>query len=174
MDTSRLRAPLNAMQTRMQEQRGQPDAHHNLNTPNVPQRAPQPSQPSANGAIFPAVNSSQRVGSRRKVALEPGCSPLDWARLNSSGKNLRGIDGRDYPLRVNKELLKSHSKIDDCWTVLKGRVYNITEYVRFHPGGVEEIMKCAGRDGTLLFMNYHAWVNYERMLDNCLVGMYTG
>lgn len=28
---------------------------------------------------------------RGKVALTPGHSPLDWARLTSSGKNLRGV-----------------------------------------------------------------------------------
>ena len=34
---------------------------------------------------------------RAKVALGPGYSPLDWARLTQSGRNLRGIEG---PMRV--------------------------------------------------------------------------
>lgn len=41
--------------------------------------------------------------------------------------------------------------------VLRGRVYNITPYLRFHPGGVPLLMKAAGRDGTALFNKYHAW-----------------
>jgi len=139
--------------------------------------ASEPSGPSPNKpASFPSLNSSQRAGvsSRKKVALEPGCSPLDWAKLNSSGSNLRGIDPSQFPLRVNKELLKQHNNKDDCWTVLKGKVYNITPYVKFHPGGIDEIMKCAGRDGTALFNKYHAWVNFERMLENCFLGFYVG
>lgn len=46
---------------------------------------------------FPARNGPQRLVAaatkqprgRQKVILEPGHSPLDWARLKSSGKDLR-------------------------------------------------------------------------------------
>lgn len=31
-------------------------------------------------------------------------------------------------------------------------------------------MRGVGRDGTKLFMEFHAWVNPESMLDKCLVG----
>lgn len=54
-------------------------------------------------------------------------------------------------------------------TVLQ--VYNITHYLRFHPGGVPLLLKVAGKDGTVLFNKYHAWVNYEFMLAKCLVGL---
>lgn len=37
----------------------------------------------------------------RKVALAPGCSPLDWARLKSSGEeDMRGGYGPRFPMRV--------------------------------------------------------------------------
>ena len=32
--------------------------------------------------------------------------------------------------------VKLHRSEDDAWTVLKGRVYNITRYLKFHPGGI--------------------------------------
>lgn len=32
-----------------------------------------------------------------------------------------------------------------------GKVYNITAYFRFHPGGKEDLMKAAGKDCTILF-----------------------
>lgn len=32
-------------------------------------------------------------------------------------------------------------------------------------------MKCAGRDGTRLFGEVHPWVNWEGMLEACLVGI---
>jgi cytochrome b involved in lipid metabolism len=40
-----------------------------------------------------------------------------------------------------------------------GNVYNITPYLDYHPGGVDEIMKGAGIDGTTLFQEIHSWVN---------------
>lgn len=44
------------------------------------------------------------------------------------------------------------------------QVYNITPYLRYHPGGVEMLMMAAGKDGTALFNQYHAWVNGHSML----------
>lgn len=55
---------------------------------------------------------------------------------------------------------------------LGGRVYNITPYIAFHPGGEPELLRGAGRDGTTLFGEVHPWVNYEGMLAACLVGIY--
>ncbi|KAG2438980.1 hypothetical protein HYH02_010772 [Chlamydomonas schloesseri] len=55
--------------------------------------------------------------------------------------------------------------------VLRGKVYNISPYLRFHPGGVPILMKAAGKDGTALFMKYHSWVNADALLEKCLVGL---
>ena len=52
-----------------------------------------------------------------------------------------------------------------------GKVYNVTRYMRFHPGGVDYLMQGAGKDATRLFNKYHKWVNAEFMLQRCLVGV---
>lgn len=85
---------------------------------------------------------------RKKVALAPGCSPLDWARLKNS-TDLRG--GVTTLLRVTPAELKKHNTRDDAWSAFYGKVYNITPYMRFHPGGEDDLMRVAGRDGTRLF-----------------------
>lgn len=144
-----------------------------------------------NNSLFPAPNSAQRASSslkpgitssvtqreRNKVVLKPGHSPLDWAALNNSQPRhiLRGLSPNAAPpiyTRVTKDELKLHKTIEDCWTCINGKVFNITPYVDFHPGGVDEIMKCAGKDGTALFNKYHSWVSADRMLENCFVGIY--
>ncbi|KAJ1642915.1 hypothetical protein IWQ61_010585 [Dispira simplex] len=114
------------------------------------------------------IPSTTRVRKpRQKVILKPGHSPLDWARLKSSGKNLRGVDTIG---RYTLEDIKKHNKEDDCWCVIQGKVYNITHYLDFHPGGKKELMRVAGRDATKLFMLTHHWVNVDSQLDHCLVG----
>ena len=40
---------------------------------------------------------------------------------------------------------------DDAWTIIRGRVYNITPYLSFHPGGEDQLMLGAGKDSTALF-----------------------
>lgn len=59
----------------------------------------------------------------------------------------------------------------DAWTVLGSKVYNITPYLPYHPGGEPELLRGAGRDGTKLFGEVHPWVNYETMLTSCLLGI---
>ncbi|KIM39895.1 hypothetical protein M413DRAFT_446813 [Hebeloma cylindrosporum] len=103
----------------------------------------------------------------KKVALAPGHSPLDWAALKSSGADLRGVDTL---LRIPPSVLKQHNKRDDAWSAFNGKVYNMTAYLPFHPGGEKELMRVAGRDGTQLFASTHGWVNVDFMLDSCLVG----
>lgn len=48
-------------------------------------------------------------------------------------------------------MLKLHNKKNDAWTAIHGKVYNMTAYLPFHPGGENELMRSAGRDGTKLF-----------------------
>uniref|UniRef100_A0A673IEC5 Cytochrome b5 reductase 4 n=1 Tax=Sinocyclocheilus rhinocerous TaxID=307959 RepID=A0A673IEC5_9TELE len=121
---------------------------------------------------FPAAGSQQRVAptgqSRNKVALKPGHSLLDWIRLTKSGRDLTGLRGR--LIEVTEEELKKHNTRNDCWTCIRGMVYNVSAYMDFHPGGEEELMRAAGIDSTDLFDQVHRWVNYESMLKECLVG----
>ncbi|KAF9159134.1 hypothetical protein DFQ26_006897 [Actinomortierella ambigua] len=107
---------------------------------------------------FPALNGPQRLAAcstdpksrrRLKFALAPGHSPLDWARLTTSGKDLRA--GVTSLGRYTLNDLKQHRTPEDAWTALNGIVYNITPYLPFHPGGEKELLRCAGRDGTRLF-----------------------
>jgi cytochrome b involved in lipid metabolism len=53
--------------------------------------------------------------------------------------------------RIPPSVLRTHNKRDDAWAAFNGKVYNITPYLAFHPGGEKELMRVAGRDGTKLF-----------------------
>ncbi|KAG2079281.1 cytochrome b5 [Suillus decipiens] len=119
----------------------------------------QPGVPPPQSSSFPLAPMTtkqppKRPSGRDKVALAPGFGPPDWGNLKASGQNLRGL----------------HNKKEDAWTAINGKVYNITPYLPYHPGGEKELMRVAGRDGTKLFSLTHAWVNADFMLDACLVG----
>lgn len=58
-----------------------------------------------------------------------------------------------------------------AWSCYQGKVYNISPYLPFHPGGEGELRRAAGKDGTKLFMEVHPWVNWENMLGECMVGI---
>ncbi|XP_063829512.1 cytochrome b5 reductase 4 isoform X2 [Ostrinia nubilalis] len=113
-------------------------------------------------------DSDSSSNPRNKCALQPGHSLMDWIRLGNSGKDLTGVGGRVRP--VSPAELASHNTQKDAWLAIRGRVYNITHYLPYHPGGPEELMRGAGIDATQLFDKVHPWVNYDSLLAKCLVG----
>lgn len=112
-----------------------------------------------------AAASSSKT--RIKVALKPGRSLMDWIRLGST-KDLSGTGGKYRPVTTSE--LNSHNKQNDAWMCIHGKVYNVTDYMEYHPGGIPELMRGAGIDATDLFMEVHRWVNFESMLKPCLIG----
>jgi len=59
-----------------------------------------------------------------------------------------------------QEEIAQHNSKDSLWMIIKGNVYDITEYVRSHPGGERALLKFAGKDGTEN-VQYHS----SRMLE---------
>uniref|UniRef100_A0AC34QRB1 Cytochrome-b5 reductase n=2 Tax=Panagrolaimus sp. JU765 TaxID=591449 RepID=A0AC34QRB1_9BILA len=106
---------------------------------------------------------------RNKVALAPGKGLMDWVRI-SANKNLAS----QRLASVSAPELIKHNQENDCWILIRGNVYDVTKYLEYHPGGIPELMRAAGTDGTKLFDQYHAWVNFSSMLKACLVGPFKG
>lgn len=48
-----------------------------------------------------------------------------------------------------------HNTRADCWAVVNGSVYGLTEWIAKHPGGAEAIIQLCGKDGSSLFNNQH-------------------
>ncbi|PIN08561.1 Flavohemoprotein b5+b5R [Handroanthus impetiginosus] len=109
---------------------------------------------------------------RAKVPYEKGYSQMDWLKLTRTHPDLAGLEGQSNRRLISMKEVKQHQSEGSMWTVLKGRVYNITPYMKFHPGGVEKLMKAVGKDCTSLFNKNHAWVNEEFLLEKCLVGIF--
>jgi len=121
--------------------------------------------------MFPAVNSSQRTGGsqRQKTPVGKGRSLMHWIQLGKSGKDLRGGVPKGLQ-RVTTDELSRHCTRKDAWMAIRGWVYNVTDYMDYHPGGGSELMRGAGTDATGLFDTVHKWVNVDRMLEPCLIG----
>uniref|UniRef100_A0A0E0LIQ1 Cytochrome b5 heme-binding domain-containing protein n=1 Tax=Oryza punctata TaxID=4537 RepID=A0A0E0LIQ1_ORYPU len=94
---------------------------------------------------------SKKPATRAKVPFEKGYSQMDWLKLTRIHPDLAGLKGQSNRRLVSLEEVKQHKTGDSIWTVLKGRVYNIAPYMKFHPGGVDMLMKAAGKDSTALF-----------------------
>ncbi|KAI9726922.1 MAG: hypothetical protein M1828_000270 [Chrysothrix sp. TS-e1954] len=153
--------------------RQQPSTNAALRVPStgpLPNRGP-PTNLSNNllPSRTPIKPNTSATNARKKVLLEPGHSPLDWAALTRSS-NLSGLPRL---IRVKPSMLKAANgrKGAPTWSSYRGKVYNIEPYLPFHPGGKGELMRAAGKEAEKLFMEVHPWVNWENMLSACWVGV---
>ncbi|KAJ3224808.1 hypothetical protein HDU81_008332 [Chytriomyces hyalinus] len=153
-----------------------PQSAHNARLPrkvefssNVTTSSPDKKPESSDPNQFPMKGSAQIAGSRKKVPVGPGHSAMDWGRLKASETNLRG--GVTALQRYTPSELAQHNTVEDMWMAFQGKIYCCTHYLAYHPGGVSQLMRGAGKDATELFMKVHPWVNMEYIMgDKCLVG----
>jgi len=122
------------------------------------------------GSAFKQPVAIAKPVRRAKVPFEKGYSQMDWLKLTQTHPDLAGLKGSSNKRLISMDEVKQHKSEGDIWTVLKGRVYNISPYMKFHPGGEDMLMKASGKDCSALFNKYHAWVNAEFLLEKCLVG----
>ena len=61
------------------------------------------------------------------------------------------------------EDIRQHRFIHDGWVAIHGKVYDLTSFIKRHPGG-RVIQTALGRDGTALFETHHNLVNDISMI----------
>lgn len=48
-----------------------------------------------------------------------------------------------------------HATSASCWSVIGGAVYDLTDWIKKHPGGDRAILGICGKDGTAAFTQQH-------------------
>ncbi|KAL3356127.1 hypothetical protein AABB24_017008 [Solanum stoloniferum] len=61
-------------------------------------------------------------------------------------------DSKKY---ITAEELKKHNKREDVWISVQGKVYNVTDWIKQHPGGDIPILNLAGQEATDAFIAFH-------------------
>jgi len=71
---------------------------------------------------------------------------------------------------ITREEFEKHNVLGDCWIEIDGKVYDVSEWMKKHPGG-ERLLEClGGRDASLPFLLNHAeWVRHK-YLKSMLLG----
>ncbi|CAL1398670.1 unnamed protein product [Linum trigynum] len=53
------------------------------------------------------------------------------------------------PARIHEfDDVVNHKSRDDCWLLIHGKVYNVTEFLEEHPGGDEVLLAATEKDAT--------------------------
>ena len=75
--------------------------------------------------------------------------------------------------KVTRDELELHAGFDDCWIVIGGKVYDLTEWKDRHPGGPFVARMYAGKDATAEFGDFHSNAAKRHMQHFC-IGDYIG
>mmetsp|Transcript_8578 Transcript_8578/g.11608 ORF Transcript_8578/g.11608 Transcript_8578/m.11608 type:complete len:479 (-) Transcript_8578:108-1544(-) len=73
-----------------------------------------------------------------------------------------GKGGKDSVELFSSADVAKHNTINDCWLIVNGKVYDVTDFIARHPGG-DIIMKYAGNDATDVFTAYHNPREFKRL-----------
>lgn len=58
--------------------------------------------------------------------------------------------------QIKVKQVKKHKKSTNCWTMINGKVYNLTGWISKHPGGASRIIPLCGKNGSKRFNSQHA------------------
>lgn len=74
-----------------------------------------------------------------------------WATLNNrQTQPFLNKQTSDQAKTYTLSEVAQHASRDDCWAIISGDVYDLTEFINRHPGG-DEILRACGTDATTLF-----------------------
>ena len=81
-------------------------------------------------------------------------TPANAARPDGGSAPAQKPVSTNLPLTLDE--VKKHNSAGDCWSIIDGNVYDLTNWVDSHPGGKERITAICGKDGTSSFLGKHS------------------
>nr|ADC34632.1 delta-8 sphingolipid desaturase [Primula auricula] len=72
---------------------------------------------------------------------------------------------------VTEEDLRKHNKKGDLWISIQGKIYDVTDWIKDHPGGDSPLLNFSGQDATDAFIAFHPGTAWQH-LDKLFTGLY--
>jgi len=74
-------------------------------------------------------------------------------------------EGQKQARKLSGQEVEKHNNKDDCWVIIHGKAYDVTEFLPEHPGGPKIILKYAGKDATETYEPIHPPDTLDKYLD---------
>jgi cytochrome b involved in lipid metabolism len=127
--------------------------------------------------IFIYVNKQKEVSSPNQIKIEkqeigsPQDQPIQSQNQEKLTQNFGEEKTKENEKIYTMEEISNHNSKESCWTVIRGDVYDLTNWINKHPGGADKILKICGKDGTDLFVREHGGKEKpEKILEGFEIG----
>jgi cytochrome b involved in lipid metabolism len=100
-----------------------------------------------------------------------GCNKTPSSSSNNSSTSTGSTGSSTGSSTYSFDQVKAANNAQKCWTVINGKVYNLTNWINQHPGGPDKILSICGKDGTSAFETQHSG---DRRPQNELQNFYIG
>jgi len=127
-------------------------------------------KPTGNMTYMLRPDQTATATDRSKVEKSAPNSARDQSSSRTTEvKKAAPVSGKPELQNYTLQEVAQHNTASNAWMVINGKVYDVTRYIPFHPGG-QKIMAGVGKDGTAMFNKYHSWVNAEFVLAKYHIG----
>ncbi|KAG8467797.1 hypothetical protein KFE25_006849 [Diacronema lutheri] len=135
---------------------------------------------SASGGLWDALFGTRKPG--RAKYFPDQASAYDQALLRKQeaerAEEEEALALAKAPAPADDELtaaqLAEHASVDSCWIAIGGAVYDVTSYMKEHPGGEQTLLDLAGRDATTEFEDVGHTADARALLAKHKVGSLAG
>ena len=73
--------------------------------------------------------------------------------------------------QYTKEEISLHKNKQDCWIIIRNKVYDITSFLNIHPGGSGILMTVGGKDATEYFEELHKEEILTKIGETYMIGL---
>ena len=122
------------------------------------------------GGIYFLSNKSTPV-SQSDTNTPVAVSPTDTVTSTNTTAPVATITQSSSQKTFSITDVAKHKSALSCWSIINGKVYDLTSWIGQHPGGPQRILSICGSDGSFVFNDQHGG---QRRPERELAGFYIG
>lgn len=115
------------------------------------------------------IGGTPRPPRQPRPTIKNGFSIIDWHRKIEQRKLTTSTEIPSR--RIFRSEIQEHCSRNSLWMVVRGVVYDVTDFQYYHPTLVNVVLKGAGHDVTALTEAFHPWINVHAFLVTYAMGV---
>ena len=88
--------------------------------------------------------------------------------------NNSSSSSNEASLILNSAEISKHKSPSDCWIIVNNKIYNVTSFFFFYPGGSQLITPYCGKEATNAFNTQDRGSSHSAVADSLLASYYIG